>query len=159
MIKKIIPCFSIVALLLASALSQAHGQTLRKVCAEVLHEGAYTTSAEARADVLKRFRAGGCWDDITKAFGVPGVPPKGDVSPLALAAVAYMSLYVASKNEPTNSGGVLSGSHFGGVWSGHVMGEGEIPNRKNPYGGGVTTMPGLRGPTGGGIDAVPLRNH
>lgn len=155
------------AALAAAPVSQASGQTLSSACASALHEGAYSESTAVREGALTSFKAAGCLDAITAAYGVAGVPRRGDVTPLALAAIAYKSLLAAS------SGGVASFSPAG-IWSGGLVipGGSVVPGiRGGPSGGGswsvsprpvgpggrVDTVPLPRMNSGGSIDATPVR--
>lgn len=145
--------------LTAGALSQAFGQSLSSACASALHEGAYSANVVLREAAISSFKAAGCLDEITKAYGVAGVPRRGDVSPLALAAIAYKSL-LSLKNE----GLVLSPrTDGGGTWYGIPPGGSGSRPPSVPWtgpggpGGGVNTMPIPRMNSGGSIDAIPAR--
>lgn len=150
--------------LAAGTVSQALGQTLSSACASALHEGAYSGSTALREAALSSFKAAGCLDEITKAYGTAGVPKRGDVSPLALAAIAYKSL-LAARNQ-----GVAAFSGGTGLGSGGLVtpSSGVIaafPRTVPPgamwpkpgSGGGVDTLPLPRMNPGGSIDATPAK--
>lgn len=154
--------------LAAAQVPQAFGQTLSSACASALHEGAYSGSSTLREAALTSFKTAGCLDAITAAYGAAGVPRRGDVSTLALAAIAYKSL-LAARNSGGGAVGGLAGLGSGGfVMPGGVVvpgssggpnggGSWSVSPRPGSPGGGVNTMPLPRMNSGGSIDATPVR--